>query len=101
MLLTLQEAGRQINSYNVDVEKRDTARQSYLLQRRKIQYRDSLESLETVPDVLLISDVSFKLDELAVLPPRIIFLNRPEVQAPAGYATAEAKDGLTVFNVMD
>ncbi|MBP0613109.1 MMPL family transporter [Chryseobacterium sp. cx-311] len=101
MLLVLQEAGRQINSYNVDVEKRDTARQSYLLQRRKIQYSDTLDNLETVPDVLLISDVSFNLDQLAVLPPRIIFLNRPEVQAPAGYATAEAKDGLTVFNIMD
>ncbi len=101
MLLVLQEAGREINSYNVDVEKRHTARQSYLLQRRKIQYRDSLDSLETVPDVLLISDVSFKLDELAELPPRIIFLNRHDAEVPYGYIKLVQKDGLAVFTTMN
>ncbi len=101
MLLTLQEAGRQIISYIRDAEKGSTARQNYLLRKRRIRFIDSLENLETVPDVLLISDISFNMNELAVLPPRIIFLNRPEVQAPAGYETAETKDGLTVFKIMD
>ncbi|KQT24756.1 glycerol acyltransferase [Chryseobacterium sp. Leaf405] len=75
ILLTLQQADRRIFSLIANDEKRQTAKQTYLVKKRKITYIKSLTEINKNINVLLISDENFHLNDWAVLPETIIFVN--------------------------
>ncbi len=65
VLMALQQPRRKIYSYITDPHKRAVAKTNYLIQKREIQY---LETLQTLPakawDVLLITNESTSIEEL-------------------------------------
>ena len=75
MLLTLQQAERKIFSLINDYEKRLVAKNSYLAQKRKINYIDNQSQINKKIDVLLISDENFNLNDIKHFPETIILLN--------------------------
>ncbi|MEG0759938.1 MMPL family transporter [Chryseobacterium sp.] len=75
MLLTLQQAKRKIFSLINDYEKRLVAKNSYLAQKRKINYIDNQSQINKKIDVLLISDENFNLNDIKHFPETIILLN--------------------------
>jgi len=75
VLITLQQAGRRIFSYIKDDEKRQIAKQNYLVKRRKITYIEDFAQITKNIDVLLISDENFNISSLEKLPQAIIFCN--------------------------
>lgn len=75
VLITLQQARRRIFSYIKDDEKRQIAKQNYLVQRRKITYIEDFAQITKNIDVLLISDENFNISSLEKLPRAIIFCN--------------------------
>jgi len=75
VLLTLQQASRRMFTLITNDEKRETAKQTYLVKRRKISYiKDPTEITKKI-DVLLVSDENFDLNTVAELPETIIFVN--------------------------
>ncbi|WP_223557663.1 MMPL family transporter [Chryseobacterium lathyri] len=75
ILLTLYQAERRIFSFIENDERRQTARQTYLVKRRKLNYINNLSEINKNIDVLLVSDHNFDISTLNELPERIIFLN--------------------------
>ncbi|REC71079.1 glycerol acyltransferase [Epilithonimonas hispanica] len=74
VLLTLQQAGRKIFSLIENEEKRQIAKQNYLVKRRKIHYINEFSENKKNLDVLLISDDNFNLSEITVTPETVILL---------------------------
>lgn len=74
-LLTLQQAGRRVFSLITDKEKRKVAKNSYLVQRRKISYVDNQAQINKKIDTLLISDHNFNLNKIKDFPETVILLN--------------------------
>ncbi|MGG5209692.1 MMPL family transporter [Chryseobacterium sp. MIQD13] len=77
VLLTLYQAERRIFSYIQNHERRETAKQTYLVKRRKLNYINDISDINKNIDVLLISDKNFDISTLKNLPETIIFLNTP------------------------
>lgn len=75
VLLTLYQAGRKIFSWIRNEEKREIAKQNYLVKRRKLNYIHDISDVNKKIDVLLISDESFGINTIPNLPETIIFLN--------------------------
>jgi len=75
ILLTLQQAGRKIFSFNTDPEKREVARHNYIEKQRKIRYINDFSEINKEIDTVLISTDSFDLNNLKEIPPKIIFIN--------------------------
>ncbi|WP_300689555.1 MMPL family transporter [Chryseobacterium sp.] len=75
VLLTLYQASRRVFSLIRDNDKRATAAHSYLVKRRKIQYIREFSEINKIIDVLLVSDDSFSMNNIKVLPETIIFIN--------------------------
>lgn len=73
VLLTLQEAGRRVFSFNKTEEKRNIAKRNYLLKRRKILYIDHLNGINKKIDVLLISDENTDFEKININVAKIIF----------------------------
>ena len=74
VLLTLQQADRKIFSLIENEEKRQIAKQNYLVKRRKIHYINEFSENKKNLDVLLISDDNFNLSEITVTPETVILL---------------------------
>ncbi len=62
ILLTLNQAGRKIESYIEDEEKRAVAKTNYLLKTRKIEYLDHLPEINPKTKTLLISTATLEMD---------------------------------------
>lgn len=77
ILLTLYQAERRIFSFIKNDERRQTARQTYLVKRRKLNYINTFSEIDKNIDVLLVSDQNFDISTLKELPETIIFLNLP------------------------
>ncbi|GAA5099700.1 MMPL family transporter [Chryseobacterium ginsengisoli] len=75
VLLTLQQASRRIFTLIKNDEKRETAEQTYLVKRRKINYIKDTTEINKKIDVLLVSDENFNLNDIAELPETVIFVN--------------------------
>ena len=86
VLLTLQQAGRKINTLIKDEEKRLVAENNYLVKKRKLNYINEISDLKKAVDVLLISDDSFDLSESQHLPEIVIFINpKNPITEPTNY----------------
>ncbi|KMQ63263.1 glycerol acyltransferase [Chryseobacterium sp. BLS98] len=77
ILLTLYQAERRIFSFIKDEERRATAKQTYLVKKRKLKYISSIPEIDKKIDILLISDQEFDISTLKELPGTIILLNIP------------------------
>ncbi|MEJ5103501.1 MMPL family transporter [Chryseobacterium sp. MYb328] len=98
VLLTLYQASRRIFSWIRNDEKRATAVHNYLVKRRKIHYIKDLSEVNKSIDVLLISDDSFDLNEIQVLPETIIFINSKNSGIESENYTLEfSSESLKVF----
>lgn len=75
VLLTLQQASRRIFTFIKNDEKRETAEQTYLVKRRKINYIKNTTEINKKIDVLLVSDENFNLNDITELPETVIFVN--------------------------
>jgi len=75
VLLTLNQAGRKIFTLIKNEEKRQIAKQNYLVKRRKIHYIENISEVNKNVDTLLISDNNFNLNEVKDFPETIIFMN--------------------------
>jgi len=75
ILLTLYQAERRIFSFIENNERRQTATQTYLVKRRKLNYINDFSEINKDIDVLLVSDHNFDIGTLNKLPETIIFLN--------------------------
>ncbi|UWX60207.1 MMPL family transporter [Chryseobacterium oranimense] len=80
ILLTLYQAERRIFSFIKNDERRETARQTYLVKRRKLNYISSIPEINKKIDILLISDKDFDISTLKELPETIILLNIPHYE---------------------
>lgn len=78
VLLTLQQPGRTMFSFIKDREKRQIAKQNYLVKRRKISYINDHGEIKKQIDVLLVSDDHFRINEMTELPPTVIFIHTDE-----------------------
>jgi uncharacterized protein len=75
VLLTLNQAGRKVFTLIKNEEKRQIAKQNYLVKRRKIHYIENISEVNKNVDTLLISDNNFNLNEVKDFPETIIFMN--------------------------
>ncbi|AZA52403.1 MMPL family transporter [Chryseobacterium sp. G0201] len=75
VLLTLQQAGRKIFSLINNHEKREIAKQSYIVKRRKINYINNISEINKKTNMLLISDKNFNLKDITELPETVILMN--------------------------
>ncbi|REC74208.1 glycerol acyltransferase [Chryseobacterium elymi] len=75
ILLTLYQAERRIFSFIENEERRQTAAQTYLVKRRKLNYINDLSEINKNIEVLVVSDNNFDISTLKELPETIIFLN--------------------------
>ncbi|MBW7676980.1 MMPL family transporter [Chryseobacterium chendengshani] len=75
ILLTLQQAGRKIFSSIKNEEKRQVAKNNYVVKRRKIKYIKNMGEVTKDIDVLLVSDPNFEVKEITHLPKTVIFTN--------------------------
>ncbi|MBB4808071.1 1-acyl-sn-glycerol-3-phosphate acyltransferase [Chryseobacterium defluvii] len=75
VLLTLYQAGRRIFSRIGNEEKREIAKQNYLVKRRKLNYIDDISKVNKKIDVLLVSDENFDLNSISDPPETVILLN--------------------------
>jgi 1-acyl-sn-glycerol-3-phosphate acyltransferase len=75
VLLTLNQAGRKVFTLIKNEEKRQIAKQNYLVKRRKIHYIENISEVNKNVDTLLISDNNFNLNEVKKFPETIIFMN--------------------------
>lgn len=78
ILLTLYQAERRIFSLIQNDERRETAKQTYLVKRRKLYYINRISEINKNIDVLLVSDKNFDIGTLKDIPNIIIFLNTSE-----------------------
>jgi len=78
VLMTLQQAGRKIFSLIKNKEKREVAENNYLVKRRKINYINNISEISKNIDILLVSDKNFDLNEIEILPKKIILLDIDE-----------------------
>lgn len=78
VLLTLQQPGRTVFSFIKDRERRQIAKQNYLVKRRKISYINDTGEIKKQIDVLLVSDDHFRINEMTELPPTVIFIHTDE-----------------------
>ncbi|REC63344.1 glycerol acyltransferase [Chryseobacterium pennae] len=98
VLLTLYQASRRVFSWIRNDEKRATAAHNYLVKRRKIHYIKDLSEVNKSIDILLISDDSFDLNEIQVLPETIIFINSKNSGIESENYTLEfSSESLKVF----
>ncbi|MCS3867105.1 1-acyl-sn-glycerol-3-phosphate acyltransferase [Chryseobacterium ginsenosidimutans] len=98
ILLTLQQAGRRIFSFIKNDERRETAEQTYLVKRRKINYIKDTTEINKKIDVLLVSDENFNISELAELPETVIFVNIKNTWSENNNYTLEfSSESLKVF----
>lgn len=100
VLLTLQQASRRIYTFIKDEEKRETAKQTYVVKNRKINYiKDTTEITKKI-DVLLVSDENFDINTLAELPEMIIFLNvKAELLNHSDFSVEFSSESLKVFSL--
>ncbi|MCJ8154431.1 MMPL family transporter [Chryseobacterium sp. SSA4.19] len=99
ILMTLQQPGRTIVSCIKDPEKREIARQNYLVKRRKIRYTADTNEINKKIDVLLISDHQFSISEITSLPETVIFMNAGNNSLDiAGYRLKYDTESLKVFS---
>lgn len=75
ILLTLQQAGRRIFTLIKNNERRETAEQTYLVKRRKINYIKDTTEINKKIDFLLVSDENFNINDVTELPETVIFVN--------------------------
>jgi 1-acyl-sn-glycerol-3-phosphate acyltransferase len=75
ILLTLQQAGRRIFTLIKNNERRETAEQTYLVKRRKINYIKDTTEINKKIDILLVSDEKFNINDVTELPETVIFVN--------------------------
>ncbi|MFC3159693.1 hypothetical protein SAMN05443633_10623 [Chryseobacterium arachidis] len=75
VLLTLQQASRRIFTFIKDDERREIARQTYIVKKRKINYINNSTEIDKPIDVILVSDENFNIAEVAELPKTVIFMN--------------------------
>ncbi|WP_262149589.1 MMPL family transporter [Chryseobacterium foetidum] len=98
ILLTLQQAGRRIFSLINDSEKRSVAKNSYLVQKRKLNYIDNQTQINKKIDVLLISDENFHLTDIKDFPETIILLNiKNQTFENANYKQLFNSESIKVF----
>jgi len=98
ILLTLQQAGRKIFSFIKDDERRQIAEQTYLAKRRKIAYIKNLTEINKNINVLLISDENFHLNDWAVLPETIIFVNvKNNLPENSNYTLKYSSESIKVY----
>lgn len=97
-LLTLYQASRRIFSRIRNDEKRMVAEHNYLVKRRKISYIKELSEVTKTPDVLLISDNHFDINEIQNLPETIIFINTTKTEIEnKNYILEFSSESLKVF----
>lgn len=97
-LLTLYQASRRIFSWIRNDEKRMVAEQNYLVKKRKISYIKELSEVTKIPDVLLVSDNHFDVNEIQNLPQTIIFINTTKTEIEnKNYILEFSSESLKVF----
>lgn len=98
ILLTLQQAGRKIFTLIKDEEKREIAKQNYIVKRRKISYIKDTTEINKPIDILLVSDEHFNIGEVAVLPETIIFINcKNTIFENMNYELKSSSESLKIF----
>jgi 1-acyl-sn-glycerol-3-phosphate acyltransferase len=97
-LLTLQQAGRKIFTIIKDEEKKEIAKQNYIVKRRKISYIKDTTEINKPIDILLVSDEHFNIGEVAVLPETIIFINcKNTIFENMNYELKSSSESLKIF----
>lgn len=97
-LLTLYQASRRIFSWIRNDEKRMVAEHNYLVKKRKISYIKELSEVTKTPDVLLVSDNHFDVNEIQNLPETIIFINTTKTEIEnKNYILEFSSESLKVF----
>jgi 1-acyl-sn-glycerol-3-phosphate acyltransferase len=98
ILLTLQQAGRKIFTIIKDEEKKEIAKQNYIVKRRKISYIKDTTEINKPIDILLVSDEHFNIGEVAVLPETIIFINcKNTIFENMNYELKSSSESLKIF----
>lgn len=99
LLMTLQQAGRRMFTYIKNNEKRQIAKQNYLVKRRKINYIGSMSEINKNIDILLISDENFDIGSLEQLPGIVIFYNvKTGMVNNADYTLKFSYESLKIFS---
>lgn len=98
ILLTLYQAERRIFSFIKDEERRATAKQTYLVKKRKLKYISSIPEIDKKIDILLISDQDFDISTLKELPGTIILLNIPHYELKnSDYLQEFSSEAIKIF----
>jgi 1-acyl-sn-glycerol-3-phosphate acyltransferase len=98
ILLTLYQAERRIFSFIKDDERRATAKQTYLVKKRKLKYISSIPEIDKKIDILLISDQEFDISTLKELPGTIILLNIPHYELKnSDYLQEFSSEAIKIF----
>lgn len=99
VLICLYQAERRIFSFINDLEKRQIAKNNYIVKRRKINYISQLTEANKKIDVLLISSPNFDLSEIKELPQTIIFMgnHQQSLEIPS-YELIFNSETIKVFN---
>lgn len=77
VLLTLYQAGRRVFSFISNQERREIAAQNYLVKKRKLHYIKDISEVNKNINTLLVSDRTFSINNIQILPETIILLNLP------------------------
>ena len=102
ILLALQEGNRKIFSYNPNAEKREIARQNYLLKRRKIIYPENIAEISKPADVLLVSHPDFNINMVENRPSKIIFIHvNPPRSLVTEYNFIKTDEAITILNIKE
>ncbi|GAA4165402.1 MMPL family transporter [Chryseobacterium ginsenosidimutans] len=98
IVLTLQQAGRRIFTLIKNDERRETAEQTYLVKRRKINYIKDTTEINKKIDILLVSDENFNMNDVTELPETVIFVNiKNNSFENINYTLAFSSESLKVF----
>ncbi len=101
-LFVLQEASRKIFSYIENEERRDVAKQNYLVKRRKLIYVEELTVISKNPDILLISTEDFDFSGLKSVPKTIIFLTvKPSLPEDYHHQILHEEAGFIIYGIKE